>query len=276
MVRCLRRVAAAGTGLGMLVVCTVAFVASRNADPDRLEVLPEQQQAPGGSISSSGDSQDTPTHEVSQQHGLRFGPGDTVEFPADELDWDGPLTIELVVTPEEIVTPKVRLGGTIYQHQGRGKAFHTVVIRSDRRWQFDYKSADETILWRVNGGLAETGRTAHIAAVFDGSQPLLFVDGQKFDPYRIEKLPNLPQRQSMLGGPQFSGGVVRAFRVSRTARYSSDTLPARSLLNLSSDSETIALYDFNGEPGEVLRDISGNGLDGRIVGAQWEAVEPAE
>jgi len=39
--------------------------------------------------------------------------------------------------------------------------------------------------------------------------------------------------------------------------------------SVSTDEQTLALYNFDEGQGDVLKDASGNGHDGKIIGATW-------
>lgn len=203
---------------------------------------------------------------VESRLALRLDEGDSVELPTTKLDWRGPLTVEFVVTPGEDCS------GTLYLHQGRGKARYGILIRGgDRRWQFDYQSVEGDTVLRAAGGSPETDRPSHIAGVFDGSQIFLFVNGRRFDGYRIESQPAPGSRRSVIGGTPFRG-TVQAMRISQVARYGRDVPPPDDTFRFSKDSDTLALYDFSRasrETGTLLNDVSGNGHDGRIDGAEW-------
>lgn len=218
---------------------------------------------------SSGFSATTSARfeEKEDRLALSLKEGDSVELPTTGLDWHGPLTVEFVVTPGEACS------GPLYLHQGRGKNRCGLLIRAgDRRWQFDYQSVDGDTVLRAAGGLPDTAKPSHIAGVFDGSQIFLFVDGRRFDGYRIEGQPAPGTRRSVVGGTPFRG-TVEAMRISRVARYSKDVPPPDDIVGFSADPDTLANYDFSRDSGETLRDASGNGFDGRIRGAEW--IDPA-
>jgi formylglycine-generating enzyme required for sulfatase activity len=61
-------------------------------------------------------------------------------------------------------------------------------------------------------------------------------------------------------------GTIDEIRVSKIARYEADYAPQA---RLEPDADTLALYHFDEGAGDVLRDSSGNGHDGKIVGARW-------
>src|SRR5690606_27173761 len=67
-------------------------------------------------------------------------------------------------------------------------------------------------------------------------------------------------------------GMIGALRLSRVARTPDELASADEL---QPDEHTLALYRFNQTEGEILRDASGNGHDGRIHGAQWVARDTA-
>ena len=55
-------------------------------------------------------------------------------------------------------------------------------------------------------------------------------------------------------------------RISKVARYDKDFTPAK---RFEPDKDTLALYHFDEGDGDVLKDSSGNGHHGKIVGAKW-------
>ena len=61
-------------------------------------------------------------------------------------------------------------------------------------------------------------------------------------------------------------GWLDEIRISKSVRYQQDFKPQR---RFEKDNETTALYHFDEGTGDVLKDSSGNGHDGKIVGAKW-------
>lgn len=61
-------------------------------------------------------------------------------------------------------------------------------------------------------------------------------------------------------------GRIKQVRISRGARYGTDTIPLRYF---TKDANTLALYRFDEGQGDQLNDSSGNNLHGRIFGAKW-------
>lgn len=64
----------------------------------------------------------------------------------------------------------------------------------------------------------------------------------------------------------------RAVRLSSVARYTKEFTPPRTL---KADDKTLVLLDFSEPQAGVVKDLSGNGHDGRIVAGQWTKL-PAE
>ena len=65
-------------------------------------------------------------------------------------------------------------------------------------------------------------------------------------------------------------GAVDEVRISRIARYDGDFIPAR---RFEADEHTLVLYHFDEGSGNVARDSSGNGHDGRIISGKWVQVD---
>jgi len=61
-------------------------------------------------------------------------------------------------------------------------------------------------------------------------------------------------------------GVIEEVRISKVARYSKDYTPSK---RLADDGDTMALYHCDEGEGNVLKDSSGHGHHGKIIGAKW-------
>ena len=61
-------------------------------------------------------------------------------------------------------------------------------------------------------------------------------------------------------------GVMDEVRISNVARYDHDFTPSTKF---EVDQHTLALYHFDEGKGDVLKDSSGKGHDGKIHGAKW-------
>jgi serine/threonine protein kinase len=113
----------------------------------------------------------------------------------------------------------------------------------------------------------------HLAGVYDGKGEIRFyVNGrlQNCMPAQDVKPSNFPLT---LGGNWHGSdkgsrflGRMNEVRISTVARYDRDFTPIR---RFEPDKDTIALYHCDEGEGAVLKDSSGNGHHGQIVGAKW-------
>ncbi|QDT35026.1 bifunctional serine/threonine-protein kinase/formylglycine-generating enzyme family protein [Thalassoglobus polymorphus] len=68
----------------------------------------------------------------------------------------------------------------------------------------------------------------------------------------------------------FFKGSMRAFRMTSGVKYTENFIPADEF---KKETQTKVLYLFNKGSGTTLEDASGNGHDGKIIGAKWVALE---
>tara|TARA_R110002095_G_scaffold97122_2_gene85074 strand:+ start:82994 stop:86995 length:4002 start_codon:yes stop_codon:yes gene_type:complete len=130
------------------------------------------------------------------------------------------------------------------------------------------------------------GKRVHIAAVYDGISIGMYVDGKKqglnypirrrhrHSPIPIHLCAN--PDPALIGRPVAEkkacfAGLLHQCRFSKGAIYLDDFSPEK---RLSSNDSTILLYHFNSDSGKIVSDQSGNGRDGKIVGATWEEFDP--
>ncbi len=124
----------------------------------------------------------------------------------------------------------------------------------------------------------------HLAYVADEDEGRLYLQGKlvakgpRQKPHRTAQFPNPPTWIGASPEPIVSKtktqyhflGLIDELRMSRGVRYKTDFEPAA---RWNPDDQTIALYHFDEQSGEVLRDSSGNGFDGQIFAARWVKVE---
>ena len=108
-------------------------------------------------------------------------------------------------------------------------------------------------------------RRTHVAAVYDSKNLTLFVDGKLVAQKEIKEGFTTGVGRFSIGAGDY-WGLIDEVRVSRVARYAKDFTPAR---RFEPDADTLALYHFDEGKGDVLKDSSGNGHHGKIVGARW-------
>jgi len=112
----------------------------------------------------------------------------------------------------------------------------------------------------------------HRALVFDGRYMHYYVNGiwqaKRYAEAHEGLMWNMKNLRIACDGAErrlFQGRIDQV-RISLVARYEDNFAPITSVIN---DDSTLALYNFNEGTGDVLRDASGNGHDGKIVGATW-------
>ena len=199
-------------------------------------------------------------------HALQFdGTSAHVALPLVH-DADSPLTIEVTLLPGPSKS------AVVSNSEGRGigidfdkNAVSSLISREQNGAQ-GYVRATAPQPW-------DASRAHQLAAVYDGTKLRLFVDGklQATTDLQGKYLPSpLP---FMIGASPEGTGIDYAFtgaldevRFSKTARYTQDYAP---IARLDADADTLALYHCDEGSGNVLRDSSGNGRDGKIVGAKW-------
>jgi sulfatase modifying factor 1 len=133
--------------------------------------------------------------------------------------------------------------------------------------------------WRIqtDSMLVGAGRAnvTHVAAVRKGDDLKLFLNGKLLSGKPVAlvgKLPPSPEPFRL--GAAFAGkglssffkGTMSEVRISNVACYHKDFTPAK---RFEPDADTLALYHFDEGSGDVLKDSSGNGHHGKIVGAKW-------
>ncbi len=192
------------------------------------------------------------------------------------LDREKPITVEMVVTPRSLP------GAT---------------AKNRKLWQFEFfdlKQYGDQWEWLANvygddgkrlpaltaRGVVQPDKRAHLAGVWTGKELRFFVDGKLIGSTTLTKLPApLTYNSHVIGGKNQDSvdyspfdGILHEARISQTARYDRDYVPAD---RLEADADTAALYRCDEGCGDVLRDSSGHGHDGRIIGATWVVATPA-
>ena len=134
----------------------------------------------------------------------------------------------------------------------------------------------------TNSSQIGCNKKVHLAAVYDGISIGMYVNGKKqglnypvrrqhhHSPIPVHLCAN--PDPALIGRPVSEkkacfAGLLHQCRFSRGAIYLEDFSPEKQL---TSDDSTLLLYDFNSNTGQVIPDLSGNGRDGKIVGATWE------
>ena len=285
---------AIGAGACLLVLVVGLFVAMRpgeeevaqgdggvgveemevTEEPSTPRVEPKSEAGGASQIASSGNK---PTTVASSIKTAGSGDNWALEFDGESsyvlspLACNGvyPITVEGFVNlaPDESSVKNARTVVSV----GR-----LTLELSTVRWRFGGLN-DESKFVEIDSP-ARPNRRIHLAGVCDGKSLRFYVDGvlqhspasfvQSHPPNRHASVA-IGKARSQLGSPGFHG-IIDEVRISNTARYSEDFTPQR---RFEPDEHTMALYHFDEGSGDVLKDASGNGHDGKIVGAKWVKVE---
>jgi len=206
-------------------------------------------------------------------HALSFdGKDDYVEIPSLKCDGSRPITIEATCA---VTTSKYSVIAVGWEGDGIALS----IDPTGKKWTATNLIGHRLVRYKTSETGMTTERATHLAAVFDGNQIQLFVDGR------------LQTSVGRMGSPEgrfFSGlvlgnklddkgklsqkgrfalnGTIDEVRISKVARYTKDFTPAK---RFTPDKDTLALYHFDEGQGDKLIDHSGNGHHGKIHGATW-------
>ncbi|WP_232103766.1 protein kinase domain-containing protein [Gimesia algae] len=183
----------------------------------------------------------------------------------------GDLTVEAWVTIDENSNRPLRIiangssltsfGIGYSKAEGKEKEWSTSVSNNG---QFQVLQTDSKV---------EFGKRTNIAVTYKGNVAQIYVNGHKKGEMNFNGS-NIHTDEFITIGNRYKGppikGSIDEVRFSNTARYSEDFTPTDHFEN---DKNTLALYHFDEGTGDVLKDSSGNGHDGKIVGAKWVEVE---
>ncbi|MEZ5941503.1 MAG: LamG-like jellyroll fold domain-containing protein [Planctomycetaceae bacterium] len=209
--------------------------------------------------------------QVIVNHALHFdGIDDHLLFDDLKLDErrpDEPLTIEFAIRPAamQVANPISWLG-----------AHWIAVFQSDQRFGVgQLRERPELVVTNAN---FEMGQWHQIAAVFDGQNWLLYVDGQLQPVSRLGFDLQPTEGGLYVGGApieklvghadgRWFTGDIDELRISQVARYSGPSYSPAP--RLGTDGDTLGLYHFDEGSGEVIIDSSGHERHGRRVGGEW-------
>ncbi|MEZ6056569.1 MAG: family 16 glycoside hydrolase [Planctomycetaceae bacterium] len=214
--------------------------------------------------------------------GLLFSqPSDRVEVRGLPISGAAPFTVEAWATRH----PSPENSGAYFPIAAFGPRLTLQFARGSMAWQF---AANENgyVIAQAPSQWNQPGARSHIVGQWTGTELQLFVDGQRIVENRVTDIESVDDQNALvrrvLGDPLgelveigglaiagdsigSNGGTIDSLRFSRGIRYQENFVPGR----LTSDANTIALYDFSQGSGDVLKDVSGNGHDGKIIGATW-------
>lgn len=209
---------------------------------------------------------------IEGQASLRFdGFDDYVDLPGLKCDVSQPLTIEASVRREPPLSGYGHLVSNSKMVDGPPGV--DLCWNRDHGWSLLLKT-DKV---RSTACPEPASAPAHVAGVWDGKELRLYFDGKLVSSRPCEAGPVDVSAAGhfVIGATQTLDGRFRSFffkgavdevRISRVARYQADYEP---VARFEPDEHTLGLYHCDEGTGEVLRDSSGKGRDGKIVGATW-------
>ncbi|MEZ6066912.1 MAG: protein kinase [Planctomycetaceae bacterium] len=217
--------------------------------------------------------------------GLRFDGDSYVTTPSLELSASTPFTMEAVVTLDLLKNDEGY--GVVVGHVGDvgGIQYYTNqpwrgIWTSNVYWNGEQVTTGE---WTMRLISQSAGRPLHVAMTWEAGELNFFLEGRRYSETRVFPIhPNSQLADGLLLGTQgvkdgnvLGGliGTIHGFKLSRGRLYESDFSPPAAL---SADASTEVLYDFSQGGGDVLKDVSGHGHDGKIVGAAWVSATASE
>jgi serine/threonine protein kinase len=194
------------------------------------------------------------------QYALAFDGDDIVNIPGIEWGDSDEFTLEAWCTPE-------------------GSRYGNLIQSSKQFGLYRNPYEDGSLSWRTAVYSETSGRSQHsvgfpeaysnatlqhVAAVHDAQGARVYVNGKASSIATV--VGAIAKKMTTVNLGSSFVGRIHAVRISTSARYKTGFLPKQ---RWTADAETLALYQFNEGTGDVLRDSSGRGHHGRIVGAKW-------
>jgi serine/threonine protein kinase len=233
---------------------------------------------PTAEVTPKSDSKAEPkTALATGSFALAFdGKKSRVMIPSLKITEDHPLTVETWTVIEDRVDRHkgIDLVGNAGYRQGFALGIPPAEYGAygGKKWAFaiGLKSPNTYVhAWEKQP--MPQNRLIHLAGIYDGMAEIRFyVNGQLQS--RTPAPDVKPSTHSLMRlGAQGDGenrflGRMNEVRISKVARYDTNFTPAQ---RWEPDKATIALYHFDEGEGNVLKDSSGNGHHGEIVGATW-------
>ncbi len=187
------------------------------------------------------------------------GMADFVEIPSIQYQGSNAITIE------SLVHLKSYAHGTIVRGMGN-EGSPSLWVKPDGTVNGHLHTRQNTVAETSEIPLS---KTVHVACVWDGQKVRIFLNGKNSGCAAERKALAWEDAGFFIGGLKdayFLHGTLDEVRISNMARYTKDFTPAK---RHETDEHTLALYHFDEGSGDVLKDSSGNGHHGKIVGATW-------
>ncbi len=199
-----------------------------------------------------------------EESGLLFDFNSTVTVPSLKMGRSVPLCIEAFVQPMKILerhytTMILGFPGELSLIHNNPNPVRIKTIFYTDKSDFHASTAEPI----------ELGKRVHLAAVREEGRLRLFLDGKLIGSTLFSAESQADRNAVFAMGNAFQG-IIDEVRVSKSHRYDKPFTPEA---RFTSDKDTVALYHFDEGSGDVLKDSSGNGHHGKIVGAKWVKVD---
>lgn len=207
--------------------------------------------------------------------GLSFdGVDDLVSVP-DQVTLDGlaPLTVEAWVYPESY-PGEVQI---VSHHDHGAHTGYVLLIFSGSEMQFRYQFDGQNHPSGFTPVVAQQWH--HVAATYDSGTVRLFVDGQmKHEGTIAQGVADDCDAPLAIGRAAYEDsfhfhGIIDEVRISRVARYEESFVPAKA--PFAPDADTVALYHFDEDGGQVAADATG-AHDGSLGATNQAAADDPE
>jgi serine/threonine protein kinase/formylglycine-generating enzyme required for sulfatase activity len=213
------------------------------------------------------------------------GIDDYIDLTSDWIYDGGPVTVEMWATsgiPASDQEEAVLLRGEAPSAQagGRLKLMYrqpSTLDDGERTGQLGFSRPPDVNV-ATGRHTFQPGTLTHLAAVFDGKETTIFVDGRpkrregrtyqwgSYAGTRYLWIGALRSEQTAATGNWT--GIIHKVRLSSTARYAKEFVPAA---DFEPDPQTEGLYRFDEGTGPVARDSSGHQRHAKIIGGSWAA-----
>lgn len=258
---------------GLALVTHLSEVYARRTAVSAGAVSNATEAHPGLTIVHESLLPSVPTEPGARQYALRFdGVKSFVELPIP-YETGKPITIEASIVNEPVLQHPYARVVSAEAHEPRqgiiaflfvGRTLHAAIaVSGDFRWTpRDYA---------LPGNPLPLLQRTKLAISYDGTTLRAFQNGKLLGADRIDRvqvgviIPRTILGQNHANGEGFQG-IIDEVRISSNCRYTQDYKPVD---RLEPDEQTLGLYHLDEGEGEIARDSSGNGRDGKVVNAQW-------
>jgi serine/threonine protein kinase len=204
------------------------------------------------------------------KYALKFEGKDDVVIISEDANFDLGNAITIETWVKFNVLPSVANRTMILVAKSMFRNDLDLIAQTDDRFQF-FVGAGAFVRSKAT---IELGKWYHVAATYrEGDLIEIFVNGKLESSRSIIDVRLAANSNPLTIGSASSvwperelAGMIRGVHISRTVRYVQDFSPEA---RFKPDPDTIALYHFDEGQGDVLKDSSGNGHHGKIVGAKW-------